>query len=69
MNTLGDERLTTLTEIANDYIGVDSLSRAAMQPESRVLISRTDLLRALESAYDVGLVVGCRLGQIPRTKS
>jgi hypothetical protein len=69
MNTLSDERLTTLTEIANDYLGVDSLSRAAMQPESCVSISRIDLFRALESAYDVGLVVGCRLGQMPRMKS
>jgi hypothetical protein len=69
MNTLSDERLNTLTEIANDCLGVESLSSVATQPELRISVFRSDLVRALESAYDIGLVVGCGLSQTLRVKS
>jgi len=68
MNSLSDERLTTLIEIANDCFGIESFSPVRTQPERRYSVCAEDILRALESAYDIGLIVGSRLNQTFRVK-
>jgi hypothetical protein len=59
MSALTDERLCTLSEIAADCFDLDLLDADA--PEQRVLVKPADIVRALESAYDVGLIVGYQL--------
>ncbi|MGF6726851.1 hypothetical protein P3T43_006243 [Paraburkholderia sp. GAS41] len=68
MNSLSNERLTTLTEIANDCFGIESFSHITTQPELRYSVCVEDIFRALESAYDIGLIVGSRLNQALRVK-
>jgi hypothetical protein len=68
MNSLSNERLTTLTEIAHDCFGIESLSPVTTQPELRYSVCVDDIVRALESAYDIGLIVGSRLHQTLRVK-
>lgn len=68
MKSLCDERLTTLTEIANDCLGIESFSSVTTQPELRYSVCVEDIVRALESAYDIGLIVGCRLNHALRVK-
>jgi hypothetical protein len=67
MSALTDERLCTLSEIAADCFDVDFLDADA--PEQRVLVKPADIVRALESAYDVGLVVGYQLTRSGRIRS
>ncbi|BCZ81662.1 hypothetical protein SB861_09540 [Paraburkholderia sp. SIMBA_049] len=67
MSALTDERLSTLSEIAADCFDVDLLDADA--PEQRVLVKPADIVRALESAYDVGLVVGYQLTRSGRIRS
>ncbi|AUT71333.1 hypothetical protein [Paraburkholderia hospita] len=67
MSALTDERLCTLSEIAADCFDVDLLDADA--PEQRVLVKPADIVRALESAYDVGLVVGYQLTRSGRIRS
>jgi len=59
MSALTDERICTLSEIAADCFDVDMLDADA--PERRVLVTPADIVRALESAYDMGLVAGYQL--------
>lgn len=67
MSALTDERLSTLSEIAADCFDVDLPDADA--PEQRVLVKPADIVRALESAYDVGLVVGYQLTRSGRIRS
>jgi hypothetical protein len=61
----GDERLVTLSEIANDCFGIECLAPQAEARDARyVLVHAGSILRALESAYDIGLIAGYRLHRI-----
>ena len=59
MSALTDERLYALSEIAADCFNVDFLDADA--PEYRVSVKPVDIVRALESAYDMGLIAGYQL--------
>jgi hypothetical protein len=59
MSLLTDERLTTLSEIATDCFDVDFRSGDAL--DDRIAAKPIDIVRALESAYDMGLVAGYHL--------
>jgi hypothetical protein len=61
MKTCYEERLNILSEIAADCFDVNGLEAEAASAETRVDVRVADLVRALESAYDVGLVAGYRL--------
>ncbi len=69
MNTHCDERLTTLNEIANDCFGIESFTSATAEPGARYSVCAEDIVRALESAYDIGLIVGCQMDRSLRAKS
>ncbi|MFM0624801.1 hypothetical protein [Paraburkholderia xenovorans] len=65
MNMLGDERLDTLSEIANDCLGIAPLASPVQRQDARFVVVRAeDIARALESAYDVGLINGYRLHRL-----
>ncbi|MDR7006194.1 hypothetical protein [Paraburkholderia strydomiana] len=59
MSALADGRLYTLSEIAADCFNVDFPKADA--PEHCVLVRPADIVRALESAYDMGLIAGYQL--------
>ncbi|MFM0226989.1 hypothetical protein [Paraburkholderia dipogonis] len=51
MNMLGDERLDTLSEIANDCLGIEPLASHVQRQDARFVVVRAeDIARALESA-------------------
>jgi hypothetical protein len=64
MNKQGDERLNTLSAIAQECFGIETLPLAAGAQEARYVIDADSLVRALESAYDIGLIAGYRLNRI-----
>ncbi|AQH03279.1 hypothetical protein [Caballeronia cordobensis] len=59
MSLLTEERLTTLSEIATDCFDVDFKDDHAL--DDRILVKPADIVRALESAYDMGLIAGYHL--------
>ncbi|SAK92300.1 hypothetical protein AWB76_06798 [Caballeronia temeraria] len=59
MSAPPDERLCTLSEIAAECFNVDVLNADAA--ECRVSVRPVDIVRALESAYDMGLIAGYQL--------
>jgi hypothetical protein len=59
MSALTAERLCALSEIAADCFNVDFLD--ANTPEFHVSVKPEDIVRALESAYDMGLIAGYHL--------
>jgi hypothetical protein len=69
MSALTDERLNTLSEIATDCFDVDTLSLNPEKPDLRVMVRPVDIARALESAYDMGLIAGYQLTRSGRTRS
>lgn len=61
----GDERLSTLSEIANDCLGIEPLASPVQRQDARFVVVRADdIARALESAYDIGLITGYRLHRL-----
>ncbi|SAK80961.1 hypothetical protein AWB80_05135 [Caballeronia pedi] len=60
MSLLTDERMTTLSEIAADCFDVDFHGDAFGKG---ILVKPLDIVRALENAYDMGLIAGYRLTQ------
>ncbi|MFM0739848.1 hypothetical protein PQQ51_21625 [Paraburkholderia xenovorans] len=59
-----DERFNALSEIANDCFGIDAFARLPGVQDSRDVAVRTaDIVRALESAYDIGLIAGYHLNR------
>jgi hypothetical protein len=64
MNKQGDERLNTLNAIAQECFGIETLPLADGAQEARYMIDADSLVRALESAYDIGLIAGYRLNRI-----
>jgi hypothetical protein len=64
-----DERLNTLSEIANDCCGVDAFRSCTDRADARYVVCADSVVRALESAYDIGLITGYRLSQASRARS
>jgi len=69
MSALTDARLNTLGEIATDCFDVDTLFLSPDMPDLRVSVRRVDIARALENAYDMGLIAGYHLTRSGRTGS
>jgi hypothetical protein len=69
MGGLIDERLISLNEIATDFFSIDTFALDANQPEIRVAVKPADIVRALESAYDIGLIAGYHLTRAGRSRS
>jgi hypothetical protein len=57
-----DERFELLEMIASETLGVTSLEPTGKLTADFRVISVENLAHALESAYDIGLVTGYRLG-------
>jgi hypothetical protein len=55
-----------LSEIANDCFGVDAFSSCVDRANARYAVCAESVVRALESAYDIGLIAGYRLSQASR---
>lgn len=58
-----DERLELLLAISRKTLGVESFELTGKQTLDLYIVSVDDVGRALESAYDVGLIVGHRMGR------
>jgi hypothetical protein len=69
MGVLTDERLNTLSEIATDCFDVDTFCLDPEMPDLRVTVRPVDIARAMESAYDMGLIAGYQLTRSSRTRS
>jgi hypothetical protein len=69
MGGLNDERLISLNEIAMDCFNVDNFALDANQPEVRIVVKPADIVRALETAYDIGLIAGFQLTRAGRSCS
>jgi hypothetical protein len=69
MDGLIDERLINLNAIATDCLNVDTFALDANQPEIRIAVKPADIVRALESAYDIGLIAGYQLTRAGRSRS
>jgi hypothetical protein len=69
MSALSDKRLNTLSEIATDCFDVDAFFLSPEMPDSRVTVRRVDIARALENAYDMGLIAGYHLTRSGRPGS
>lgn len=60
-----DERFELLEMIASDALGITSLEATGKLTADFRVVGVEHLARALESAYDLGLVTGYRLGARP----
>lgn len=69
MSALTDERLQTLSEIATDCFDVDTFLLDAEMPDLHVTVRPIDIARAMESAYDMGLIAGYQLTRSGRARS
>ncbi|WP_322093808.1 DUF6900 domain-containing protein [Paraburkholderia bannensis] len=58
-----DERLELLLAISRGTLGVEHFELTGKQTADYHLVSSEDVGRALESAYDAGLIVGHRIGR------
>jgi hypothetical protein len=63
MSSPTDERLSTLGEIAHDWFGVETSPCGSDQAGARYVVCAESIARALESAYDIGLIAGYRLSR------
>jgi hypothetical protein len=61
MSDLIDERLVNLNEIATDCFNVKPFALDAKRPEIHIAVKPANIVRALESAYDLGLIAGYQL--------
>ncbi|MFM0228020.1 hypothetical protein [Paraburkholderia dipogonis] len=69
MSVLTEERLSILSEIATDCFDVDTYSLNPELPDVRVPVRPVDIVRALENAYDMGLIAGYQLTRSRRARS
>ncbi|MEM5404464.1 MULTISPECIES: DUF6900 domain-containing protein [Paraburkholderia] len=58
-----DERLELLLAISRRTLGIESFELTGKPTADAHLVSAEDIGRALESAYDAGLIVGYRMGR------
>lgn len=63
MSTPNDERLSTLAEIAHDCFGIETFPCGSDQGGARYLVCAESIARALDSAYDIGLIAGYRMSR------
>jgi hypothetical protein len=68
MSVITEERLSILSEIATDCFDVDTYALNPELPDLRVPVRPVDIIRALESAYDMGLIAGYHLMRSGRTR-
>ncbi|MEM5420929.1 hypothetical protein AB3X91_11560 [Paraburkholderia sp. BR14263] len=59
-----DERLELLLAISRRTLGIESFELTGKPTADAHLVSAEDIGRALESAYDAGLIVGYRMGRV-----
>ncbi|MFP6560547.1 hypothetical protein WJ542_19925 [Paraburkholderia sp. B3] len=60
---MNDERLELLLAISRRTLGIDSFELTGKQTLDFHVVNAEDLGRALESAYDAGLLLGHRMGR------
>ncbi|WP_395069885.1 DUF6900 domain-containing protein [Paraburkholderia silvatlantica] len=58
-----DERLELLLAISRRTLGIERFELTGKPTADAHLVSAEDIGRALESAYDAGLIVGYRMGR------
>ena len=58
-----DDRLELLLAISRRTLGIESFELTGKPTADAHLLSADDIGRALESAYDAGLIVGYRMGR------
>jgi hypothetical protein len=58
-----DERLELLLAISRRTLGVERFELTGKQTADYHVVSSDDVGRALESAYDAGLIIGHRMGR------
>ena len=58
-----DERLEILLAISRRTLGIESFELTGKLTADAHMVSAEDIGRALESAYDAGLLVGYRMGR------
>ena len=58
-----DERLELLLAISRSTLGIERFELTGKPTADCHLVSAEDVGRALESAYDAGLIVGRRIGR------
>ena len=64
-----DERLNTLREIVNECLGVDALPSGTERANARYVVCAESVVRALETAYDIGMITGYQLSQASQARS
>ncbi|MGA7777574.1 MAG: hypothetical protein WCA85_07650 [Paraburkholderia sp.] len=62
-NAIHDERLALLRTIAAEILGIDRLEPIGKPTADFRIVDVEQLTRALEAAYDVGLLVGHRVAR------
>jgi sulfite reductase beta subunit-like hemoprotein len=60
---MNDERLELLLAISRRTLGIESFELTGKQTLDLHVVSVEDLARALEAAYDAGLLIGHRMGR------
>jgi hypothetical protein len=58
-----DERMELLLAISRRTLGIESFELTGKPTADAHMVSVEDVARALESAYDAGLLVGYRMGR------
>ncbi|WP_430229149.1 DUF6900 domain-containing protein [Paraburkholderia tropica] len=58
-----DERLELLLAISRRALGIERFELTGKQTADFHLVSAEDVGRALETAYDAGLIIGHRMGR------
>lgn len=62
-NTIYDERLALLQAISTEVLGIEKLEPTGKPTADFRIVNIEHLTRALEAAYDAGLVVGQRVAR------
>ncbi|WP_322031246.1 DUF6900 domain-containing protein [Paraburkholderia sp. J76] len=60
---MDDERLELLLAISRRTLGIESFELTGKPTADAHLVSAEDIGRALESAYDAGLIIGYRMAR------
>jgi sulfite reductase beta subunit-like hemoprotein len=66
---MNDERLELLLAISSRTLGIESFELTGRQTLDLHVVNVEDLGRALEAAYDAGLLVGHRMGREESVRS
>jgi hypothetical protein len=60
---MNDERLELLLAISHRTLGIESFELTGKQTLDLHVVSVEDIGRAMEAAYDAGLLIGHRMGR------